>query len=126
MKYVHAKVLYTGKTVKRDVNLLFDGRVVSGISGSPGGRLVGEYPVVTPALIDPHSHIGMHRAGEPSAEGEANDRLDSIMALPDALDSVQMDDSALQDALEMASDVVGPQPTITHLHNPPMVMADVT
>ena len=34
--------------------------------------------------------------------------------------------STLQDALEMASDVVGPQPTITHLHNPPMVMADVT
>jgi imidazolonepropionase-like amidohydrolase len=101
MKYIHAKVLYTGKTVKRDVNLLFDGRVVTGISGSRSGQLVGTYPVVTPALIDPHSHIGMHRAGEPSAEGEANDRLDSIMALPDALDSVQMDDSALQDALEM-------------------------
>ena len=101
MKYVHARVLYTGKTVKRDVNLQFNGRVVTGISGSSSGELVGEYPVVTPALIDPHSHIGMHRAGEPSAEGEANDRLDSIMALPDALDSVQMDDSALQDALEM-------------------------
>ncbi len=101
MKTVHASVLYTGKTVKRDVNLLFDGRSITGISGSRSGELVGEYPVVTPALIDPHSHIGMHRAGEPSAEGEANDRLDSIMALPDALDSVQMDDSALQDALEM-------------------------
>jgi len=34
--------------------------------------------------------------------------------------------STLQDALEMATDVVGPQPTITHLHNPPLVMADVT
>ncbi len=34
--------------------------------------------------------------------------------------------STLQDALEMASDVVGPQPTITHLHNPPILMADVT
>ena len=33
--------------------------------------------------------------------------------------------STLDDALEMASDVVGPQPTITHLHNPPIVMADV-
>jgi hypothetical protein len=34
--------------------------------------------------------------------------------------------STLQDALEMATDTVGPQPTITHLHNPPIVMADVT
>jgi lactate racemase len=32
--------------------------------------------------------------------------------------------STLQDALEMASDVVGRQPTITHLHNPPILMAD--
>lgn len=34
--------------------------------------------------------------------------------------------STLQDALEMATDVVGPLPTITHFHNPPILMADVT
>jgi hypothetical protein len=34
--------------------------------------------------------------------------------------------STLNDALEMASDVVGRDATITHLHNPPIVMADVT
>jgi len=34
--------------------------------------------------------------------------------------------STLNDALEMASDVVGRHATITHLHNPPIVMADVT
>ena len=34
--------------------------------------------------------------------------------------------STFEDALEMATDTVGPQPTITHLHNPPMVMADVS
>ncbi len=34
--------------------------------------------------------------------------------------------STLQDALEMASDVVGPSATITHLHNPPVLMADVS
>jgi hypothetical protein len=33
--------------------------------------------------------------------------------------------STLDDALEMAADVVGPSPTITHLHNPPILMADV-
>jgi hypothetical protein len=34
--------------------------------------------------------------------------------------------STLQDALEMASDVVGRDATITHLHNPPIFLADVT
>ncbi len=33
--------------------------------------------------------------------------------------------STLADALEMASDVVGPSPTLTHLHAPPILMADV-
>ena len=34
--------------------------------------------------------------------------------------------STLQDALEMSSDVVGRDATITHIHNPPILMADVT
>jgi lactate racemase len=34
--------------------------------------------------------------------------------------------STLRDALEMAEDVVGPRPSITHLHNPPILLADVT
>jgi lactate racemase len=33
--------------------------------------------------------------------------------------------SSLADALEMASDVVGPDPSITHLHSPPLLMTDV-
>ena len=33
--------------------------------------------------------------------------------------------STLDDALEIASDVVGRSPTITHLHTPPILMADV-
>ncbi|MGI8710227.1 MAG: lactate racemase domain-containing protein [Acidimicrobiales bacterium] len=34
--------------------------------------------------------------------------------------------STLNDAFEMAEDVVGPSPTITHLKNPPIVMASVS
>ena len=34
--------------------------------------------------------------------------------------------STLTDALEMASDVVGRDATVTHFHNPPVLMADVT
>ena len=33
--------------------------------------------------------------------------------------------STLDDALEIATDVVGRSPTITHLHTPPIVMSDV-
>ena len=33
--------------------------------------------------------------------------------------------SSLDDALELAKDVVGPSPTLTHLHTPPLLMADV-
>jgi hypothetical protein len=34
--------------------------------------------------------------------------------------------STLRDALEMAEDVVGRDPTLTHIHTPPLLMADVT
>ena len=34
--------------------------------------------------------------------------------------------SSMDDALEIAADSVGSKPTITHLHHPPFVMADVT
>jgi hypothetical protein len=34
--------------------------------------------------------------------------------------------STMDDALEIASDVVGRSPTITHLHTPPLLVADVS
>jgi hypothetical protein len=34
--------------------------------------------------------------------------------------------SSMADALEMASDVVGRDPAVTHLHSPPLLMADVS
>jgi hypothetical protein len=33
--------------------------------------------------------------------------------------------ATMNDALEMASDVVGRSPTITHFHAPPILLADV-
>ena len=35
--------------------------------------------VITPAFIDPHSHIGMVRLAEPSKEDEANEQMNSIL-----------------------------------------------
>ena len=99
-KYIHAKILYTGRKVERDVFLAFSGSTVKGIVKKAAGPVLGEYPVVTPAFIDPHSHIGLVRAGEPASEEEANEKMESLIALPDALDSLQTDDQALQDAIE--------------------------
>jgi imidazolonepropionase-like amidohydrolase len=97
---IRAKVIYTGTKVLEDAHLVFDGKKVVGVSKEKRGTLRGRFPVVTPAFIDPHSHIGMWRAGEPQQEGEGNERMDSMLALSDALDSVQMDDKALRDAIE--------------------------
>ena len=101
MNCVHAKTMYTGKSVVQDAYLLFDGQKIAGVSKAEEGTLLGTFTVVTPAFIDPHSHIGMHRAGEPSDESESNERLEPILALSDALDSVQIDDAAFRDAVEM-------------------------
>ena len=100
MNCVHAKTIYTGKSITYDKHLVFNDKSISSISKSAKGDLLGHFDVVTPAFIDPHSHIGMERSGEPGGEGEANDHLDSILALTDALDSVQMDDKAFMDAVE--------------------------
>jgi hypothetical protein len=34
--------------------------------------------------------------------------------------------TTMADALEMAGDVVGRDPSLTHLHSPPLLMADVS
>ncbi len=101
MNCVFAKTIYTGKRVVSDAQLLFKDKEITAVSKTKKGRKLGEFEVLTPAFIDPHSHIGMERSGEPTTEGEANEHQDSILALTDALDSVQMDDKALKDAVEM-------------------------
>jgi imidazolonepropionase-like amidohydrolase len=97
---VYGQTVYTGYSVVSDAHVVFDGTTVVGLSHSRRGRLCGEFAVITPAFIDPHNHIGMERAGEPSDQGETNEHMDSLITLADALDSVQMDDSAFRDAVE--------------------------
>ena len=62
--------------------------------------MVEECGAVTPAFIDPHSHIGMVRSGEPSGEEEANEHIDSIFPLVNALHSVYMDDVSFKESVE--------------------------
>ena len=101
MNFISAKKIYTGKKIVSDAHLLFSAKKISAISKTKSGRSLGEYEALTPAFVDPHSHIGMERAGEPNTEGEANEHSDSILTLTDALDSIQMDDKALKDAVQM-------------------------
>ncbi len=100
MNCVHAKRVYTGRSVVENAYVAFAGKTIVGVSKTKKGTLKGRFETVTPAFIDPHSHIGMFRAGEPMDEAEGNEQMDSILALSDALDSVQMDDAAFSAAIE--------------------------
>ena len=100
MKTLLGHLVYTGTDVLKNAYVNFEGHTIVSVTDMPVGDLVGEYPVITPAFIDAHSHIGMIRAGEPGAESEANDQMDSILAHADALDSVQMDDAGFPSAIE--------------------------
>ena len=55
---------------------------------------------VTPAFIDPHSHIGLDREGEPWQESEVNDIINQIRPLNDPLNSIYFDDRAFVDAVD--------------------------
>ena len=100
MKFVKASTLYNDGKVLRDVYIVFDkGRIIEVTKNKPDGELISE-GFVTPAFIDAHSHIGMARAGEPSNEDEANEHMDPIYPLVNALHSVYMDDAAFRDSVE--------------------------
>lgn len=100
MNCVYGKTIYTGKDVAKDSYVVFAGKKVTGVRKRPRGKVLGKFPVITPAFIDAHSHIGLVRKGEPSFEGEAGERLDMIMPVPDVLDSVLMDDESFRDSIE--------------------------
>ena len=94
------EIIYTGKEILKDSYINFSGNLFTGISSKPEGVVLEKSSVITPSFIDPHSHIGMIRAGEPGSEAEANDQLDPIIPNADALDSVQMDDKAFAASIE--------------------------
>lgn len=55
---------------------------------------------VTPAFIDPHSHIGMFRDGEPGQEAEGNDIISQFQPTNDPVNSIYFDDRAFKDAVD--------------------------
>jgi len=101
MNCIFAKTIYAGKSVENNAYLVFQKDKIVGISKSARGKVLGKCAVITPAFIDPHSHIGICRTAEPHDEAEGNDQMETMMTLTDVLDSVQMDDTAFADAIEM-------------------------
>jgi imidazolonepropionase-like amidohydrolase len=98
---LRGEVIYTGTGILQDSYVNVDGTTLAGVGNQAQGERAGAYPVITPAIIDPHAHIGLIRAGEPSAEAEANESMDTMLAHADVLDSIQMDDKGFRDSIEM-------------------------
>lgn len=101
MNCVFAKIIYTGQSLNENAFLQIKNDRIAGISKTAQGRLLGKFDVITPAFIDPHSHIGINRSGEPNDQGEVNEKMNTFPILSDVLDSLQMDDCAFRDAIEM-------------------------
>jgi len=100
-KAVKATLLYTGKSeTLEDVYVVFSDTIEEITKEKPKDVEVIAEGVVTPAFIDGHSHIGMARSGEPSYEGETNEKMESVLPLVDALYSIYMDDHAFENSIE--------------------------
>jgi imidazolonepropionase-like amidohydrolase len=103
MKLIKSKLLYNGVDEKQDYIIGFEDDEIKYVGSSQpeeGGEIIAEDVVVTPAFIDSHSHIGLVRSGEPDREEEANERMNSMYPLVNALHSVYMDDPAFKESVE--------------------------
>ena len=62
MKVIKCKVLFDGINERRNFNIGFENdeiKYVGSIKPKETGEIIAEGVTVTPAFIDPHSHIGM-------------------------------------------------------------------
>jgi imidazolonepropionase-like amidohydrolase len=95
---VFASTLYDGKTRLENRSLTLEGnRIVRIEDGKKECDYLG---IVTPAFIDPHTHLGMVRQGEPEAESDVNDHIDQITPLNDPLNAIYFDDRGLEEAVD--------------------------
>jgi len=102
MQLIKTQILFDGVNELKDcfIGLEKDNiRYVGKKKPSGNHDLIYECGAVTPAFIDAHSHIGMVRSGEPAIEEEANEHMESIFPLGNALHSVYMDDSSFKESV---------------------------
>jgi imidazolonepropionase-like amidohydrolase len=95
---VHAKTLFSGGKTLSDRWIVVKGESIVEVSTKK--RPSDHAGIVTPAFVDPHSHIGMFRAGEPDGEQEGNDVTHQIQPLCDPIRSIYFDDLAFVDSVD--------------------------
>ena len=103
MKVIKSRLLFDGIDEKRDCFIGFEKDEIKYVgNGQPkeSGEIIAEGVVVTPAFIDSHSHIGMVRSGEPDKEEEANEHMNSVYPLVNALHSIYMDDPSFKESVQ--------------------------
>jgi imidazolonepropionase-like amidohydrolase len=103
MKVIKSRLLFDGIDEKRDCFIGFEKDEIKYVGNSQpkeSSEIIAEGVVVTPAFIDSHSHIGMVRSGEPDKEEEANEHMNSVYPLVNALHSIYMDDPSFKESVE--------------------------
>lgn len=103
MKVIKSRLLFDGLDEKRDCFIGFENdeiKYVENRQPKESSEIIAEGVVVTPAFIDSHSHIGMVRSGEPDKEEEANEHMNSVYPLVNALHSIYMDDPSFKESVE--------------------------
>lgn len=95
---IRANQLFDGTKFSNNKYVIIEGeQIVDVTSNKLKADLEG---IVTPAFIDPHSHIGMFRSGEPDSEAEGNDHTHQIRPTHDPINGVYFDDQAFVDAVD--------------------------
>lgn len=95
---IHAEKLFDGNQYLENKMLVVENNLIVDIRDAKGKA--DFQGIVTPAFIDGHSHIGMHREGEPSEEGETNDIIAQLLISNDPLNSIYFDDRAFSEAVD--------------------------
>lgn len=95
---IFAEMLYDGKGKSTDMTIVVEGDKIVDVSNRKSKSSITG--IVTPAFIDPHSHIGMERQGEPVAESEVDDTHKTISPMQNPVDSIYFDDRAFTEAVD--------------------------
>ncbi len=104
MKAILAGTLETGRETLSGATVFVEGGKIASVEpglDAKGASDVIDWrdSVVTPGLIDAHTHIGTYCEGFPEDMGDANDMVDPIAPQLRIIDAVYPDDTAFADAL---------------------------
>jgi len=103
MKLIQTKLLFDGINEQKDCYIGIEKSDIKFVgTNKPSGKheIIANVGAITPSFIDAHSHIGMVRSGEPAREEEANEQMDSVYPLSNALHSIYMDDPSFNESIE--------------------------